>query len=903
MGGIQQPVIPRIPPILNTSGPVTASYSAGALQITLDYLDLPVSPVSNANLVLMAYDMVAGSFYKVPQSSLVGQTGNPGPVGPSGLPGTIGLTGGPGPMGASGAPGPAGPAGASVTVKGSVATSSALPNGGNALSDGYIAADTGHLWVYSNSTANGNVNGFLDVGSVRGPTGLAGPAGPLVPSIYLLLNVKDYGAKGDGYLGPVTASIASGASVLTLSAALFTSTAVDGGKLVELDGAGTAGGTLKGTIVSVQSPMQATLSVAASTALASKSTTLLYGTDDAPAINACIQAGKALGGAFIQHPKTAANRYLADSGIRIDGCSNIVLMGNPGADTGYLGTSSLNGSDNFNKNDIICGINFDSNTSGVASIANSDGSGYRFRNVGCQDLTFDGSRQNVSGVPAGSTAGFSLAGVELMNIDDAFIRRCRFIGCFGNGAVISTVDPRQTVNGVQNGVRNPCIDDNRFENCIRGVLPQYGIAGDCIQIGAAYGGGARRNIALNCSGPFLDFFNCTALAVTDNFVSGFNLTPVGPGQGKGFIRSDFGLTSCDISRNVFQGCGGIFLSGSMTSTYFTGGVATPGPQSTTIVENDIILPIGHTQLPSYAVGASGATYANASGFAIEVFIIGGAGVTIQLQKGGTGSFVAASLGVIGNFALAQGDVLKVSYTTAPTSFLAFAAPNIFFAGITLVGGSIQGAPAQALDNVVRGNLVSDPGTNCLLLYDVASLEETGNTWANPGRVAQADFVACYGAVDEAGSCCSENIHHHSFAYERRATRNCGATWRDYNPAGTVRNLSNRVQHYRVETPASGPSVYATAPSTLFGDFTGPGSPASTLGPDLVTGSGVFLANPFNFDAFCVVAGGTVQNITSGPQGGQQATGLTSGMVPVRHGEGIAVTYTAAPTSMLWFAAH
>ena len=167
---ISQPVIPRIPPILNTTGPVTASYSNGTLQITLDFADLPSAPANDANLVLMAYDTVVGGFFKVPPSALMGV---PGPVGPQGSVG---------PIGPQGQAGPQGPTGSSVPIKGTVSTSSALPSTGNTQGDGYLAADTGHLWVYSNSTANGSVNGFVDVGLVRGPAGAAGAVGPQGPA-------------------------------------------------------------------------------------------------------------------------------------------------------------------------------------------------------------------------------------------------------------------------------------------------------------------------------------------------------------------------------------------------------------------------------------------------------------------------------------------------------------------------------------------------------------------------------------------------------------------------------------------------------------------------------------------------------------------------------------------------
>src|ERR1700746_2862662 len=68
--------------------------------------------------------------------------------------------------------GPAGPPGASLTLKGSVPTSADLPTSGNTQGDLWIAADTGHGWVWDDGT------GWSDVGPIQGPPGPAGPQGP-----------------------------------------------------------------------------------------------------------------------------------------------------------------------------------------------------------------------------------------------------------------------------------------------------------------------------------------------------------------------------------------------------------------------------------------------------------------------------------------------------------------------------------------------------------------------------------------------------------------------------------------------------------------------------------------------------------------------------------------------------
>ena len=88
---------------------------------------------------------------------------------------TIGYTGsqGAGFTGSRGYSGSQGPAGTSVTIVGSVASSSGLPDpySGN-LGDGYIARDTGNLWVWTGNT-------WSDVGQIQGYTGSQGVVGSI----------------------------------------------------------------------------------------------------------------------------------------------------------------------------------------------------------------------------------------------------------------------------------------------------------------------------------------------------------------------------------------------------------------------------------------------------------------------------------------------------------------------------------------------------------------------------------------------------------------------------------------------------------------------------------------------------------------------------------------------------
>jgi hypothetical protein len=82
--------------------------------------------------------------------------------------GGVGRPGATGPAGVAGA---TGPAGGSVQIVGSVLTSDNLdPSYTGSISDGYIAEDTGHLWVW-------NGTDWLDVGNITGPTGQTGATG------------------------------------------------------------------------------------------------------------------------------------------------------------------------------------------------------------------------------------------------------------------------------------------------------------------------------------------------------------------------------------------------------------------------------------------------------------------------------------------------------------------------------------------------------------------------------------------------------------------------------------------------------------------------------------------------------------------------------------------------------
>jgi Collagen triple helix repeat (20 copies) len=148
----------------------------------------------------------------------------PGKMTTTSLPGPPGATGPQGPVGPQGIQGPVGPP---LNVKGTVASSSALPASGNNTNDLYTTADTGHAWAWTGSQ-------WIDLGPFRGPVGPVGSTGPAGPQ----------GVQGaQGATGPQGAPGPAGTTIATTTAANFTQPAVNANVSVTLSsGAGIAAG-------------------------------------------------------------------------------------------------------------------------------------------------------------------------------------------------------------------------------------------------------------------------------------------------------------------------------------------------------------------------------------------------------------------------------------------------------------------------------------------------------------------------------------------------------------------------------------------------------------------------------------------------------------------------------------
>lgn len=100
--------------------------------------------------------------------------GPEGPMGPQGEQGIQGTQGPTGPQGPIGDTGPQGIPGIGINMKGQVDTAADLPATGNSDNDCYIAADTGHAWVWEGGH-------WTDIGQIQGPAGPTGPQGVAGP--------------------------------------------------------------------------------------------------------------------------------------------------------------------------------------------------------------------------------------------------------------------------------------------------------------------------------------------------------------------------------------------------------------------------------------------------------------------------------------------------------------------------------------------------------------------------------------------------------------------------------------------------------------------------------------------------------------------------------------------------
>jgi len=149
-----------------------------------------------------------------------------------------------------------------------------------------------------------------------------------------IYNVTVYGALGDA-IEIVDASITSGTPDLESLSSTFTDAEI--GKSISVRGAGTAGATLRETIIAVPSPTELTLSGNAVTTVSAEQA--VYGTDDLAAFIAAKSAAVAEGGGTVIVP---AGFYYLSGQIPCDG--TVAFKGTGYSEMSTVGVAALWGS-------------------------------------------------------------------------------------------------------------------------------------------------------------------------------------------------------------------------------------------------------------------------------------------------------------------------------------------------------------------------------------------------------------------------------------------------------------------------------------------------------------------------------------------------------------------------------
>ncbi len=281
-------------------------------------------------------------------------------------------------------------------------------------------------------------------------------------------------------------------------------------------------------------------------------------------------------------------------------------------------------------------------------------------------------------------------------------------------------------------------------------------------------------------------------------------------------------------------------------------------------------------------------------------LVGGTGLSVTRRRGTDGSFAARTLGADNSFPQPCGDAYKLTYATAPT-VVWYVTPNIFEAAIRLQGGSVAGASGQAQRNIVKDNIVFNAGRHGVELIDLYNTVVEANVIENVG-VAELgySFVALENSLDQTATGCQEvDIVGNSFI-DSKSPVAAFSDVRDFRIGATIRSVKNRILNNRIENTVGAVFLNIAQDNYISGNF-GPGAKSPVLTPPGVPASSAELLNPFPYDCFVLILGGTISAIAIGPAGATQEYGATGGLVPVRAGEVVKLSYTVAPTTFNWFA--
>lgn len=255
------------------------------------------------------------------------------------------------------------------------------------------------------------------------------------------INVKDYGAKGDGIVVGGTVTVTSGSPNLTVSGGIFT--AADVGKNIQIPGAGSGATVLVTTILTYTSPTQVVL---ATNAISSVSTnkSVFYYTDDTTAISSAVAASGLTG--TIIFPKG----IYAYSTLVFDGAIGLHLLGE-----GALGASILRCISNTSTGGCKFRSTFDVTTSFIT---------FDHSSTGFTGYLVDASHQPSSAIDtqglyffrcAFASQGYNLYsanGCSLNQADLVTFEGCKF------GSLVRPIDGQSSGGGsYSNGIR--------FKNC------------------------------------------------------------------------------------------------------------------------------------------------------------------------------------------------------------------------------------------------------------------------------------------------------------------------------------------------------------------------------------------------------------------------------------------------------
>lgn len=311
--------------------------------------------------------------------------------------------------------------------------------------------------------------GRVDVTGFQGPIGQTVPAAGSFTTLAsnssanirsskgnfnVALNVKDYGATGNGIVLTGNISINSGSSTLTVSTAAFV--AGDIGKTIVIPGAGTAGADLITTIAVYISGTQVTTAVAASANVIGVTEIVAYGTDDTAALNTALAAitnnsAVDFGSGVYLHsgltfPASKTDVVLFGRGAMLyqtTNANNTLVVANTNS---YITFDGLwfNGVGTSRQNGIHLRINSDYTTVRNCRIERSsdwgiqvDSSGSAVKGFTCVNNIFK------------DTCG---DGVHVMNVDGYLIENNLFLQC-GDDAIAALAQSTtiQPLNGVING--------------------------------------------------------------------------------------------------------------------------------------------------------------------------------------------------------------------------------------------------------------------------------------------------------------------------------------------------------------------------------------------------------------------------------------------------------------------